>query len=427
MIKHSNALLGLALFLCYSTTVYAATDGLAVKVNNEIILKSELDAAINHLKAEHSHSDMTDDMIYNQALEDLITKKLQLDIIKRAGIVPDEEMVTQELIRIAQSQGYNSLASFQQAIETQSTGSFSRLRQQVTDELAIAGLWQHELGNRVRISEKQIQAFLASPQGGALTSDEYRTIHVRVPYLDDYNRLSEQQKKEALSTALRLKNLLEQGISLQVAMQSARGTYPRELQGADTGYNRVATLPAAIVSKITTLPVGKATDPIITDHGIDVVLLADKRVTQVIEPQWHTSHILAKIDATQSEESARQKINETYKALQQGADFQTLATRYSDDKGSAAKGGDLGWVQEGQMVPEFQAVMQNTSKGDFSAPFVSRFGYHILKVNDFRQQDVTDEHRRAQAQQMLFQKLAPQALENWIQEMRAGAYIEKVK
>lgn len=425
MIKHSITILSLAIALCYSTAVYGATDGLAAKVNNEVILKSELDTAINHLKAERSS--ITDEMAYSQALEGLIAKKLQLDIIKKAGIAPDEELVTQELMRIAQNQGYSSLTAFQQAIEKQSTGSFSNLRQQVVDELAIAGLWQHELGNRVRISEKQIQEFLASPQGQALQSDEYRTIHVRIPYLDDYNRLSEQQKQEAMATALRLKNLLEQGISLQMAMQSARGNYPRELQGADTGYNQVATLPAAIVSKIITLPIGKATDPIITDHGIDVVLLADKRVTQVIEPQWHTGHILAKIDATQSEAIARQKIDDIHKALQQGADFQTLATRYSDDKGSATKGGDLGWVQEGQMVPEFQAVMQNTTKGNFSDPFVSRFGYHILKVNDLRQQDVTDERRHAQAQQILFQQLASQALEDWIQEMRAGAYIEMVK
>lgn len=424
MTKYSKILIGLA-FALITTSASAASDGIAVKVNNGIILKSELNDAVYRLKTNQPNA--TNEAIYSQALGGLITKKLQQDIIKQAGITPNEQMVNQELMRIAQAQGYRGLPAFAEALEKQQTGSFFKLREQIADEIAIAGLWQHEIGNRVKISEEQVKEFLASPQGQALKADEYRTIHVRIPYLDDYNRLSDAQKDQAIAVAQRLKRSLEQGISLQAAMQSAKGNYPRALQGADTGYNRASALPANIVLEVSKLSVGQATDPIITDHGIDVVLLADKRVSgQIIEPQWHTSHILVKSD-TQNEAFARQKINELYKALQQGEDFAVLAARHSDDTGSAINGGDLGWVQSGVMVPEFQAVMQNTAKGDFSAPFATQFGYHILKVNDITERDVTDEYLYTQAQEALFQKLAPQALEDWIQEMRAKAYIEMVK
>lgn len=425
MKKYSKALFGLT-FALVATTASADFDGIAVKVNNDIILKSELNNAINRLRV--SQPSTTTEAIYSQALGGLITKKLQQDIIKKSGIKANEQMVNQELVRIAQAQGHKSLPAFAEALEKQQAGSFFKLREQVADEIAIAALWQHEIGNRVKISKEQVKEFLASPQGQALKPDEYRTIHVRIPYLDDYNRLSDTQKNQAMAVAQRLKRSLEQGVSLQAAMQSAKGDYPRPLQGADTGYNRASALPANIVLEISKLAVGQATDPVITDHGIDVVLLADKRTSgQIIDPQWHTSHILVKIDNAQSEPAARQKIGELYKALQQGEDFSALATRHSDDTGSAVNGGDLGWVQSGVMVPEFQTVMQNTAKDDFSAPFATQFGYHILKVNDIKERDVTNDYLYTQAQEALFQKLAPQALEDWIQEMRAAAYIEMVK
>ena len=120
---------------------------------------------------------------------------------------------------------------------------------------------------------------------------------------------------------------------------------------------------------------------------------------------------------------AEQKINALYRELQQGADFATLAATYSDDAGSAAQRGSLGWVKEGDMVPEFEAMMKQTERGDFSAPFRSQFGWHILKVDNTRQRDVTEQYRRSAAREFLFSRQAPQAQEDWLQELRSGAYI----
>ena len=124
---------------------------------------------------------------------------------------------------------------------------------------------------------------------------------------------------------------------------------------------------------------------------------------------------------------AQQKINDLYEQLRQGADFANLASTYSDDPGSAGRGGDLNWVGEGEMVGEFEAVMKNTTVGDYSAPFRSQFGWHILKVDDKRQQDISNEYRRDLARQALYQRLAPQATEDWLQELRAGAYIQVIE
>lgn len=166
----------------------------------------------------------------------------------------------------------------------------------------------------------------------------------------------------------------------------------------------------------------------ISEHEIDAFLNSPDGAKisnqAVLIPQWQTSHILVRVDSQQTDTLAKQKIDSLYRQLQEGADFKHLAATYSDDTGSASQNGSLGWVGEGEMVSEFEKVMKNTPNGDFSTPFRSQFGWHILKVDNTRQHDVTKETRRNLAKEVLFERIAPQAEDDWIQELRAGAYIK---
>ena len=104
--------------------------------------------------------------------------------------------------------------------------------------------------------------------------------------------------------------------------------------------------------------------------------------------------------------------------------FEEIAKQYSDDAGSGSQGGSLGWAQPGQMVPEFEQVMFNTDPGQISAPFESRFGWHILKVEDRRQQDMGEEMQANQARSSIRQRKYNEELQNWLREIRSQAYIE---
>ena len=144
----------------------------------------------------------------------------------------------------------------------------------------------------------------------------------------------------------------------------------------------------------------------------------------MIIPQWRVRHILVKPDSIQGSAIAEQEINDLYEQLRRDADFASLASTYSDDTGSAGRGGNLDWVSEGQMVPEFEAMMKRTAVGDYSTPFQSQYGWHILQVEDTRQQDVSDTVRRNMAREVVDQRLAPQAQEDWLQELRASSYVQ---
>ncbi|MBP6495253.1 MAG: peptidylprolyl isomerase [Psychrobacter sp.] len=406
-----------------------STDGIIALVNENAILKSDLIAAIAQTQARAKAAGepiANSAQLQSEVLNALILRELQLSLIKRVGLNPDEASINKRLEQIAKAEGLNSIAALQQRLDSAQSGSYATLRAQLIEDTAIQALQQRQITNRVRISEQDIDAFLASPEAKRLNQSEYQTVHVRVPYIDDYSRLSEAQRNDALKVAQNLRTrLLVPNVDVAEAIAASQGNYPIPLQGGDMGFHKAAALPTELSSEITKLEVGAVSAPLITPEGIDIIKLANKKASDtMLVPQWNTSHILVKVDELQTDALAEQKINDLYSQLRNGADFASLASTYSDDPGSAGRGGDLDWVGEDQMIGPFETMMKNTAVGDYSAPFKTQFGWHILKVEGKRQQDVSDEYRRIMARQALYQRLAPQAKEDWLQELRAGAYIQ---
>ena len=406
-----------------------STDGIIALVNDNAILKSDLVVAIAQTQARAKAAGepiANSAQLQSEVLNALILRELQLSLIKRVGLNPDEAAINKRLEQIAQAEGLNSISALQQRLDSAKAGSYATLRAQLIEDAAIQALQQRQITNRVRISEQDIDAFLASPEAKRLNQSEYQTVHVRVPYMDDYSRLSEAQRNDALKVAQNLRTrLLVPNVDVAAAIAASQGNYPIQLQGGDMGFHKASALPTELSSEITKLEVGAVSAPLITPEGIDIIKLANKKASDtMLVPQWNTSHILVKVDELQTDALAEQKINDLYSQLRNGADFASLASTYSDDPGSAGRGGDLDWVGEDQMIGPFEAMMKNTAVGDYSTPFKTQFGWHILKVEGQRQQDVSDEYRRTMARQALYQRLAPQAKEDWLQELRAGAYIQ---
>ena len=406
-----------------------STDGIIALVNENAILKSDLIDATTQAQARAQAAGepiANSAQLQSEVLNALILRELQLSMVKRVGLNPDEAAINQRLGQIAQAEGLTSISALQQRLDAAKPGSYAALRAQLIEDAAIQALQQRQIGNRVRISEQDIDAFLASPEAKRLNQSEYQTIHVRVPYMDDYSRLSEAQRNEALKVAEALRTrLLAPNVDVAEAVAASQGNYPIPLQGGDMGFHKAASLPTELSSEITKLEVGAVSAPLITPEGIDIIKLADKKASDtMLIPQWRTRHILVKVDELQTDALAEQKINDLYEQLRSGADFAGLASTYSDDPGSAGRGGDLDWVSEEDMIGPFEAMMKNTAVGDYSAPFKTQFGWHILKIDGKRQQDISDQYRRNMARQALYQRLAPQAKEDWLQELRAGAYIQ---
>ena len=405
-------------------------DGVIAIVNDTPILRSQLDRAVAQASAQLQAQNKPvppAQQLYPQVLDQLITKQIQLDIIKRQGLQAEESAVNAALTNLAQQNGVASLAEFQQKLDAQRAGSYQALRQKVSEDLTIQTLQQQQLASRIKISDQDVDNFLKSPESNALEKSQYRTLHIRVPFVADAaGKTSDKQKKQALTVATQIaKNLQAENANIEQIMTDAQTNYNAQIQGGDMGYHVAAELPTELSKNITALEVGQVTNPIATAEGYNVIKLVDKRGgQQKIIDQWHTRHILISPSTALPADMAKQQIDTIYEKLRQGEDFATLASTYSKDPGSASNGGDLGWVSEGDMVPSFEAMMKKTSVNDYSVPFQSQFGWHILKVDEKRQKDVSDVYRKNMAREILYQRMAPQALDDWMQDLRAQAYVK---
>lgn len=405
-------------------------DGVIAIVNDTPILRSQLDRAVAQASAQLQAQNKPvppAQQLYPQVLDQLITKQIQLDIIKRQGLQAEENTVNAALTNLAQQNGVASLAELQQKLDAQRAGSYQALRQKVSEDLAIQTLQQQQLASRIKISDQDVDNFLKSPESNALEKSQYRTLHIRVPFeADAAGKTSDKQKKQALTVATQIaKNLQAENANIEQIMTDAQTNYNAQIQGGDMGYHVAAELPTELSKNITALEVGQVTNPIATAEGYNVIKLVDKRGgQQKIIDQWHARHILISPSTALPADMAKQQIDTIYEKLRQGEDFATLASTYSKDPGSASNGGDLGWVSEGDMVPSFEAMMKKTSVNDYSVPFQSQFGWHIVKVDEKRQKDVSDVYRKSMAREVLYQRMVPQAIDDWMQELRAQAYVK---
>ena len=166
-------------------------------------------------------------------------------------------------------------------------------------------------------------------------------------------------------------------------------------------------------------------DPISSSGGVHIIRLTDKRggATQLIT-QTKARHILLRPNELRTNEDAERQIHQLYQRLQAGEDFATLAREFSDDPGSGSNGGDLGWVNPGDMVGEFDATMKDTAAGAISAPFETQFGWHILLVEERRQTDIGAENQRNQVRNMLYGRRFEEELPIWLRKIRSEAYVE---
>ncbi|MCG3861460.1 peptidylprolyl isomerase, partial [Psychrobacter sp. Ps5] len=244
-----------------------STDGIIALVNENAILKSDLIAAMaqTQARAQAAGEPITNSaQLQSEVLNALIMRELQLSMVKRVGLNPDEAAINQRLAQIAQAEGLSSLGELQQRLDAAKPGSYATLRAQLIEDAAIQALQQRQIASRVRISEQDIDAFLASPEAKRLSQSEYQTIHVRIPYMDDYSRLSDAQREEALKVAQRLRTRLQApNVDVTEAIAASQGSYPIQLQGGDMGFHKAAALPTELASEITKLEVGAVSAPLV--------------------------------------------------------------------------------------------------------------------------------------------------------------------
>jgi len=197
------------------------------------------------------------------------------------------------------------------------------------------------------------------------------------------------------------------------------------VSGGDlSGWRKLENLPTMFRPVVPDLAVGEVSEPFRSDSGFHIVKIVDKRGGSDLQVnQTHLRHIQIRPNEIRTPQQAESLINELHERIENGEDFGDLARVYTDDPGTMVSGGDLDWMTEGQLPPDYQQVINTLEIDEISDPFQVEGIWHIAQVLDRRVEDVTDENRRFQAEQIIRDRKYDTELENWLSEIRDTAYI----
>ncbi|MGC9457760.1 MAG: peptidylprolyl isomerase [Halothiobacillaceae bacterium] len=353
-----------------------------------------------------------------QVLDRMIGNRVQLERAEQLGIRVDDTTLERTITGIARNNGL-TLPQLQETLAREGI-SFSSYREQIREEIILNQLHQREVYERVQVSEREIEEYLETfsrDEAGA----EYRLqqILVAVPENARSEEVAEARDRvEAIVEELRSKPFEQ--------VSAERSDAPNALDGGDLGWRDLSRIPTLFVETVQTMEPGQIAEPIRSPNGFHVVKLADKRETggavQVVESRIR--HVLVQPDEATPDDEARRRAESLRQQVLDGASFAEVASEASDDRGSAARGGDLGWVKPGVMVEEFEQMANRTAIGEISPVFRSQFGWHFLLVEDRREVEVPEEQLRAEARQAIGERKAEEDLLSWIRRQRAEAYVD---
>jgi peptidyl-prolyl cis-trans isomerase SurA len=418
-LKH--ILLSSSLVFC-SQLMAAPLDKIIAIVNDEAILESSFvdnyNRAVKQVKQQGAKLPATQ-VLQSQVMEQMISRTIMLKMAAEQGIKVTDRQLNSTIAGIAKNNGM-SLKRFRDVLIAQGQ-DYIATREQIREDILIRQLQESNINKRIQISDREVQNFMRSQIGKnnaeVLISDILITIE---------SPMTPSNIKKAKASANTVYQKLKAGaIFSNIAISSSNAA--NALNGGDMGWRRISELPSSLVDSIAQLTPGQYSKPTRTPTGFHITLLRDTRngIKAINVDKTQVRHILISSSEVMSKSQAKNTAAQLYqRLLKHPEDFAVLAEEHSNDPGSSSQGGELGWTESGQMVPEFEQVMNNTNKGQISLPFESRFGWHILEVLDRKSENVTNTAHENQARNIIGKRKFNEEKGNWLREIRANAYVE---
>ena len=398
-------------------------DGIASIVNDGVVLRSELNrqADLIILRATEQGIELPPaHILMEQVLERLIVEEIQMQRADRIGIRISDQMLNTTISQIAEQAG----SSFEElpAILAEENIEYGEYRRDMRKQMILEQLRQIEVTNRISVSPREIQQCLADVEDNVVVNSSYNLAHILIS-------IPESATAEQIAVAEEEANLvhsrLDDGVDFgQLAIRYSDSQ--TGLEGGDLGWREGSQLPTMFSNVVGNMVVGDYSKPIRTVSGFHLVKILDTRgVIQKSEiEQSMVRHILITPNEIIDEETAKQRLEDAIERIKGGEEFGEVAKLLSDDTGSANDGGEMGWSDPGNFVPEFEEVADSMELGVISKPFRSRFGWHVLEVMGRRTYDNTEDLKeRGCVQRVQNGKLANES-ELWIRRIRDEAFVD---
>lgn len=417
---------GLLTLSTVATSVQAQTlqrlDGIAAVVNEDVVLQSELDRAVQNVLTQYANQPgqlPPRNVLERQVLERLVLVKLQVARAAESGIRISDAELNNAVNAVAQQNG-TTPDGLRQRLESDGM-SFAEFRSSLRDEVTIQRLRQSFAQSRVQVSEGEVDAALAAQATGQV---QYHLAHILVALPDG---ASAEQISTGKSKIDGVKALVDKG-ELDFSAAAVRySDSPNALEGGDLGWRSPDEIPTAFVEMLKGMSPGQVVGPLRGPSGFQLLKLVEVRdgakAEQRSVTEYNARHILIRITPTQDANAAKAKIDTLRARIAGGADFVEVAKESTEDANSRDDGGDLGWFPAEAFGPAFGQQVTGLQDGQVSTPFRTDAGWHIVQRVGSRQTDVTDQNRRAQVRETIGRRKAEDEYNRYLQELRGEAYV----
>ncbi len=409
--------------LLLMSSAWAQTlDRIIAVINDEVVLESELVEMETMVRQQLRQKDVAlppPDVFRTQVLERLIMQKLQLQKAADIGIRLGDDALNTAIKQIA-DQNNLSLSEFRDVLERDGY-DYAAFRDSIRQDMIISRLHKKQIADRIVVSDREIDTFLATQDAQGGVQDAYHLLHllISVP-----QAASPEQVQKANKRLAKVQELLDQGANFsEVASGYSDGQ--NALEGGDLGWRLKGELPSLFSDVVPEMDVSDVSDVLRSGSGFHLVKLVDKKTQEKhLVKQTLASHILIKTNELVSDEDAKDRLQQIKQRVLNGESFAELARAHSDDTVSALKGGSLGWVTSGMMVPEFEEQMNSLDNGEMSPVFKSRFGWHLILLENRREQNMAEEYKRKKAREQIHNRKATEEIDNWLRALRDESYVE---
>jgi len=398
-------------------------DKVSVIVDQGVILESEISELVDGVKQgaiAQGQALPSDRALRTQAIERLILKSLQMQMAERMGIQISDPQLDQTIGNIAQKDKI-SIDELRERVLAEGL-LYEVYREKVREELITGEVTRANVRRRVYITPQEIDTLvnLISQQGDEQA--EYRLGHILIAVPSG---ATEEQISTSRETAEKVLELLNSGSDFtKIAIASSSG--PKALEGGDLGFMNVNSMPTLFADAIQGKKKDALIGPLRSGAGFHVLKILELRGVEIVEvEEVNARHILVTPSIILSDQKAEKMLKEFRTKLIEGEeDFAKLAKEYSEDPGSALKGGVLGWNDPSVYVPEFKEALSTLKKDEYSQPIRTVHGWHLIQLIERRIDDATEKRKEDRAYQLLFNRKFNEETDTWLREMRDGAYIE---
>jgi peptidyl-prolyl cis-trans isomerase SurA len=399
-------------------------DYIVAVVNSELVTAAELEQRMLRIRAASTPRGGTPppvtDQLRQQALDSLIEERVLLTYARDSGIRVDDAEIDRAVQNIA-AQNKLTLPQLRERVAAEGM-DYARFRTTLRDQILLERVREREVGQRTRVTEAEIDKFLAERTAQSRRDSELNIAQILITVPEG-----------AAADVVAQRQAMAQAALARVRGGEDFATVARELsedgnraRGGEIGMRPASRLPDPFVTQVRGLKAGEISPTLLrSGAGFHVVkLVARSDSTGVRVTQTRARHILLRPSPQLSAELAQQRLADMRAQIERGSNnFEALARQYSED-GSAAQGGDLGWVNPGAFVPEFEEALNRLPVGGLSQPVTTRFGVHLIEVVDRRETALDAKQLREQARLALREQKFEEAYLEWVKDLRSRAYVE---